>query len=52
VTDIEAAKMAGAHRIGYANKPGKAGQFTAAGADAIITTMTELAEELKSLTAH
>jgi phosphoglycolate phosphatase-like HAD superfamily hydrolase len=34
-------------KIGYANKSGKAEQLAAAGADAVITDMTELAAALQ-----
>jgi phosphoglycolate phosphatase len=42
LSDIEAARHAGTHSIGYANKPGKADSFTNAGASAIITSLTTL----------
>ncbi len=45
-TDIEAAHAAGFACIGYANKPGKAESLTAAGADAILTNMSDLAGAL------
>jgi HAD superfamily hydrolase (TIGR01509 family) len=41
-TDIQAARAIGAASIGYANKPGKADDLTAAGADAVIATIDEL----------
>ncbi|MBT8227388.1 MAG: HAD family phosphatase [Dactylosporangium sp.] len=41
-TDIQAAVDAGTLSIGYANKPGKAEQFTALGANSIVTDMSEL----------
>jgi phosphoglycolate phosphatase len=43
LSDIEAARFAGAHSIGYANKPGKAEDFASAGADAIVTSLAALA---------
>ncbi|WP_084597901.1 Imm21 family immunity protein [Micromonospora chokoriensis] len=43
IADIAAAKAAGVACIGYANKPGKAERLAAAGADAIVTDMTDLA---------
>jgi phosphoglycolate phosphatase len=43
VTDIEAGRKAGVLTIGYANKPGKRGRLTAAGAYAVVRTMEELA---------
>jgi HAD superfamily hydrolase (TIGR01509 family) len=42
LSDIEGARNAGTLSIGYANKPGKLERFTAAGADAVITSMGEL----------
>jgi HAD superfamily hydrolase (TIGR01509 family) len=42
-SDQRAARAARVHAIGYANKPGKSEALTAAGADAIVRTMTELA---------
>ncbi|MEV0838502.1 HAD-IA family hydrolase [Actinocatenispora sera] len=46
ITDIEAARAAGAASIGYANKPGKADHLTNAGATTTVTDMHELAEAL------
>ncbi|OPG04076.1 hypothetical protein B1L11_38625 [Microbispora sp. GKU 823] len=46
LTDIEAAKAAGVISVGYANKPGKTGHFLAAGADAVVTRMADLAPVL------
>ena len=45
LSDIEGARNAGTLSIGYANK-GKLECFTAAGADAVITTMAELIPNL------
>jgi HAD superfamily hydrolase (TIGR01662 family) len=42
-TDIEAATSAGVRSIGHANKPGKAEALRAAGADAIVTTIDQIA---------
>ncbi|MGW5559559.1 Imm21 family immunity protein [Micromonospora sp. NPDC003944] len=42
-TDIAAARAAGVACIGYANRPGKAERLAAAGADAIVTDMSDLA---------
>ncbi|TDD64503.1 HAD family hydrolase [Jiangella aurantiaca] len=42
VTDIEAALYARVHAIGYANKAGKHERLLAAGAEAVISTMTDL----------
>jgi len=41
-TDVLSAKAAGAHPIGYVNKPDKLQRLAEAGADAIITSMAEL----------
>ncbi|MET9269802.1 HAD family phosphatase [Kribbella sp. NPDC003557] len=46
-SDIEAGKTAGAHTIGYANKPGKADALAVAGAEVIVQTMTEVAGALQ-----
>ncbi|WP_431901270.1 HAD family hydrolase [Micromonospora chalcea] len=43
LSDIEGARAAGVRVIGYANRPGKAETFWAAGADVVITSMSELA---------
>jgi HAD superfamily hydrolase (TIGR01662 family) len=43
VTDVEAAIAAGVRSIGHANKLGKAGSLTSAGADAIVTTIDQIA---------
>jgi phosphoglycolate phosphatase-like HAD superfamily hydrolase len=43
VSDIEAAKSAGIGSIGYANKPTKQRYLEAAGADAIVDSMTQIA---------
>jgi len=43
VTDVEAALAAGVRSIGHANKPGKADSLTSAGADAIVTTIDQIA---------
>jgi phosphoglycolate phosphatase len=44
VRDVEAAYAAEMSAIGYANKPGKVGALTGAGAVAVVTIMTTLAE--------
>ncbi|WNI15730.1 HAD family hydrolase [Actinacidiphila sp. ITFR-21] len=44
VTDIEAARATGAKSIGYANKSGKARSLTEAGADAIVSDMSAVAD--------
>ena len=46
LSDIDWARNAGVFSIGYANKPGKLERFTAAGADAVITSMGELLPHL------
>ncbi|GAA0742475.1 HAD family hydrolase [Dactylosporangium roseum] len=46
VSDIEAGRAAGVAAIGYANKPGKRERLSAAGAHAVIETMTDLADAL------
>ncbi|MFI8914457.1 HAD family hydrolase [Streptomyces sp. NPDC053513] len=43
VTDIEAARAAGAGSIGFANKPGKEEALTAAGASAVVADMRAIA---------
>jgi beta-phosphoglucomutase-like phosphatase (HAD superfamily) len=43
LSDIEAARTAGVRSVGYANKPGKIAKFRAAGADAVIEAITDLA---------
>jgi phosphoglycolate phosphatase len=42
VSDIDAARQAGIHSIGYANKPGKTASFADAHAGAIITSLAPL----------
>lgn len=46
LSDITAAHAAGVPVIGYANKPLKNEQFTEAGADEVVTTMTQVAARL------
>jgi HAD superfamily hydrolase (TIGR01509 family) len=41
-SDIQSAKAAGTHSVGYANKPDKYDRLRLAGADALVTTMAEL----------
>ena len=48
VTDVQAARLASVHSIGYANKPGKADDLTAAGADAVIAHIDELTEAIRA----
>ncbi|MEU8335545.1 HAD family hydrolase [Micromonospora tulbaghiae] len=45
-TDVQAAHAAQARCIGYANKPDKAAQLRAVGADAVIASMHDLAAAL------
>jgi phosphoglycolate phosphatase len=47
-TDVQAARSIGAASIGYANKPGKSDDLTAAGADAIIERISELTEAIRA----
>ncbi|MGW4682925.1 HAD family hydrolase [Micromonospora taraxaci] len=47
-SDIEGAKAAGVWVIGFANRPSKTLELRAAGADAIVTTMGEIAHALIS----
>ena len=44
VTDIQAGRAAGVRCLGYANKPGKDSRLHDAGADAVVGSMTDLAE--------
>jgi len=46
-TDVQAARAIGAASIGDANKPGKADDLTAAGADAVIARINELTEAIR-----
>lgn len=46
-TDIEAGQAAGVSTIGFANKPGKVESLRGAGADAILTTMLDLAHAIR-----
>ncbi len=47
-TDVRASRAIGAASIGYANKPGKADDLTAAGADAVIAHIDELTEAIRT----
>jgi HAD superfamily hydrolase (TIGR01509 family) len=47
-TDVRAAQAIGAASIGYANKPGKADDLAAAGADAVIVHIDELTEAIRA----
>jgi HAD superfamily hydrolase (TIGR01509 family) len=46
-TDVRAARAIGAGSVGYANKPGKADDLRAAGADAIIEQMDQLTRAVR-----
>jgi len=52
VTDIQGARLASVHSIGYANEPGKREHFTAAGAGAIINSLADLALRLRARVAN
>ncbi len=52
VSDIQAARLASVHSIGYANEPGKRESFTAAGAGAIIDSLADLALRLRARVAN
>ena len=48
VTDVEGARLAGAHSIGYANEPGKPERLSEAGAGAIINSLADLALKFRA----
>jgi phosphoglycolate phosphatase len=48
VTDVQAARLASVHSIGYANKPGKRESLAAAGAGAIINSLADLALKIRA----
>nr|WP_240939828.1 HAD hydrolase-like protein [Planosporangium flavigriseum] len=50
-TDIAAAHSASIRCVGYANKPGKRGRLAAAGADAVVESMAELARTIAPMSA-
>jgi len=52
VTDIQGARLASVQSIGYANELGKRERFTAAGADAIINSLADLALRLRARMAN
>ncbi len=52
VTDIQGARLASVHSIGYANEPGKREHFTAAGAGAIINSLADLTLRLRARVAN
>ncbi|OEJ32673.1 HAD family hydrolase [Streptomyces subrutilus] len=49
VTDVEAARAAGARSIGYANKPRKQSSLAEAGADVVVLSMQDIAHSLAGL---
>jgi phosphoglycolate phosphatase len=51
VTDLQASRLASVQSIGYANKPGKRGRLTAAGAGAIINSLADLVLSLRARVA-
>ena len=51
VTDVQAARLAGVHSIGYANKPGKRERLSEAGAGAIINSLADLALRFRARVA-
>jgi len=46
VSDVEAAQAANVRVIGFANRPAKVSRLTGAGADAVVTSLSELATQL------
>jgi HAD superfamily hydrolase (TIGR01509 family) len=48
-SDVQSARAAGIHSIGFANKPGKLDRLLRVGADAVITTMADLTAALLML---
>jgi phosphoglycolate phosphatase len=46
-TDMQAARLAGIHSIGYANKPGKYASLTAAGATTVVTSLADIVLPLR-----
>jgi phosphoglycolate phosphatase-like HAD superfamily hydrolase len=48
VTDVVAGRLAGVAVIGFANKPGKASALTEAGADAVVTRLSEISAVLRA----
>ena len=51
VTDVQGARLAGIQSIGYANKPGKRERLVAAGADATINSLADLALKIRARVA-
>jgi phosphoglycolate phosphatase len=52
VTDIQGARLASVHSIGYANEPGKRERLTHAGAGAIINSLADLTLRLRARVAN
>jgi len=52
VTDIQGARLASIHSIGYANEPDKRERLTAAGPGAIINSLADLALRLRARVAN
>jgi HAD superfamily hydrolase (TIGR01509 family) len=48
VVDVVAGRLAGVAVIGFANKPGKANALTEAGADAVVTRLSEISTALRA----
>jgi phosphoglycolate phosphatase len=51
VTDIQGARLASVHSIGYANKPGQRERLSEAGAGAIINSLADLALRFRARAA-
>ena len=51
VTDVEGARLADAHSIGYANEPGKPERLSEAGAGTIINSLADLALKFRARVA-
>lgn len=49
LTDITASRQAGVRVVGYANKPGKLTSFSAAGADAVVTSLADVVTAMRQL---
>ena len=54
MSDVQAARLASIHSIGYANQPGKRERFTQVGAEAgaIIDSLADLALRLRARVAN
>jgi len=51
VTDVQGARLARVHSIGYASKPGKRERLSEAGAGAIINSLADLALRFRARVA-